>query len=239
MPESMPDLPAQAMQPTQPATPAAQRPRVATMPESMPELPRQPAQPAPAVALAEDVRTPAAPAAVKAALAAEPPPIPMPEAVRPAPEPREDPRIIVRAAVDEAVAPLYRSIQALQHRIEELERRPVAAPPLTTTAPMPYMAPAPVTHPQAAPAHVATPAPAAVAVAQPAYPVVQGQPQQVFATARQPAFDASAIDISFEMDGGLDGRRRKRRLVVTLVLGILVVFGGLFGALAMSYRPHG
>jgi hypothetical protein len=53
--------------------------------------------------------------------------------------------------------------------------------------------------------------------------------------------DIAAInrDVHIDMDGALDGSKRRRRLALTFVLLLLVVFGGLFGALAHSYTPHG
>jgi hypothetical protein len=57
---------------------------------------------------------------------------------------------------------------------------------------------------------------------------------------RAPILDVAAIerDASIHIDGAIDGRRRKVRLAVTFVLLLLVVFGGLFAALAYSYAPH-
>jgi hypothetical protein len=44
-------------------------------------------------------------------------------------------------------------------------------------------------------------------------------------------------DVRIHVDGGLDGRKRRFRLVLTLVLLLVVAFGGLFAALAQSYAP--
>ena len=150
----------------------------------------------------------------------------------PAPSPpREDPEPRIRAAVAEAVAPLNQIIRELQRRIEELERRP--APHATgafnvvpsATAPS---AAEPYRQPQAS-----YPGAIAVPVAAPSAPAV---------VARAPAltYDLAAIDrsVSVEMDGALDGRRRRRGLAIKFVLFLVIVFGSLFAALAYSYSPH-
>jgi hypothetical protein len=54
---------------------------------------------------------------------------------------------------------------------------------------------------------------------------------------RSLAYDP-AVDVHIDMDGAIDGRKRKRRTVGTLVFVIVVAFGGLFAALYSSYQPH-
>jgi hypothetical protein len=142
-------------------------------------------------------------------------------------EPREDPRVLVRAAVEEAVAPLHRALHALQQRIEELERRPVHA--ATAAAPAPAV-------------HAHTSAPAATQALAPVAPPARVHTQpQIFEAVMAPSTilaEAAAIDVTMEMGGALDGSRRRRRLLITFVLLLLIIFGGLFGALALSYQPH-
>ncbi len=178
----------------------------------------------------------------QAPVAVAPPPLPPPEpALSRAPahdssaEPREDPRRIARAAVDEALAPVQQTVRELLRRIEELERRPAqtvthvaaqaAAPPAVShAAPSPAMA-APYRQPQ--------PSYSSAMAAE--VPVVMGS-----LAPRPPVYDVKAIerDTNIEVDGAIDGRKRKRRLAITFVLLLLAIFGALFGALAYSYSPH-
>jgi hypothetical protein len=137
----------------------------------------------------------------------------------PAVAPAEDPRPIVRAAIDAAMVPVHQALRDLVRRVEELEKRPaVAAPPAAGAGPivretyrqsMPSYPPPVTTHAAVLP---------------------QGA-----------TLDLAAInrDVHIDMDGALDGSKRRRRLALTFVLLLLVVFGGLFGALAHSYTPHG
>jgi len=117
----------------------------------------------------------------------------------------------VRAAVEQAVAPLERTIRELQRRLEEVEQRP---------APAPVIMPAP-----------ALPAPRPV---QPTFANVN--------VAARP-IDVAAIERSVSLAPEMrefDGRRRRTRLVVAVVLGCLLVFASLFAAMAQSYtHTHG
>ena len=75
----------------------------------------------------------------------------------------------------------------------------------------------------------------AASVSMPPIPITVGS-----IAPRRPVLDVAAIerDASIQIDGALDGRRRKLRLALTFTLLLLVVFGGLFAALAYSYTPH-
>jgi hypothetical protein len=172
--------------------------------------------------------TPVAPAVVT------PPPLPVaPAHVSPPPlaqeparayretavAPAEDPRPIIRAAIDEAMVPVHQALRDLVRRVEELEKRPAV---------------------------VAAPAPAAGPIVRdayrqsmPSYPPPVTTHSAVLPQAA--TLDIAAInrDVHIDMDGALDGSKRRRRLALTFVLLLLVVFGGLFGALAHSYTPHG
>jgi hypothetical protein len=152
-------------------------------------------------------------------------------------EPHEDPRALVRMAVGEALAPVQQAFRDIQRRLDELERRPlvVAPAPVAPAPPIGAMRP-----PQAT-------VPGGVVVAGGDLPVsmvpvsVAPIPVTVGSLApRPPILDIAAIerDVNVNIDGALDGRRRKVRLVLTFVLLLLVVFGGLFAALANSYTPH-
>jgi hypothetical protein len=146
------------------------------------------------------------------------------------PLPREDAEIRVRATVAEAVAPLNQTIRELLRRIEDLERRPVPQPAAAVSV-------------AAAPPAVAMTA-EAYRQPQPSYPaaisVPAAPPSAPAVIARAPALDIAAIerDVHIDVDFALDGRRRRRRLAITFVLFLVVVFGGLFAALANSYTPH-
>jgi hypothetical protein len=126
-------------------------------------------------------------------------------------------RAQVRAAVDEAVVTLQRAFQnheralvEFKHRIEELERRHPAGGPSARPPPSAY--PVPIT---------------AVSVAPGAPPVAGALPSST---------DLSALDR--DVLAALEGRARRRHLVVTTVLIFVLLFGGLSIALALSYMPH-
>src|SRR5258708_2612725 len=178
---------------------------------------------------------------------------------------REDVEAMIRKAVADAVVTVLGEtrglMNALERRLDDLERRPApavapappmvgqAAPPpyATRAAPSPFVAPA-GPPPGAAPA-------GAVRVAQPvaqptAQPLVRTQalayvsaiPVSVLPipVSLSPVLDLKAIerDVHIEVDSALDGSKRKRRIVIFVVLFILVVFGGMFALLADSYAPH-
>ncbi|MGH7270029.1 MAG: hypothetical protein ACREJ3_06320 [Polyangiaceae bacterium] len=168
---------------------------------------------------AEEARTPNAPAdVVAAALAADP----TPDRAR-ATRPQEDPRLLIHAVAEEMLAPVYRAILDLKQRIEELERRPPPAP---------------------SPAQVSPPPSYAQAHGQPKIqqhiepqPRVFSAPASVIAPAGV-AHSPGDFDITVELDGALDGRRRKRRLALTFVLLLVMASGAMIAALVRSYQPH-
>jgi hypothetical protein len=140
-------------------------------------------------------------------------PPPLPEAVAaPAAAARDDVRPFVRSMVEQALAPMDRRMREMQLRLEQLENRPVPAP-----------------------AVVAAPAPAAM------YPRTYSNPQ-INRTAG-PTLDIAAIERSVKLGPEMDqfnGRRRRVRLALAVAFACLVVFGGLFLALAESYtHTHG
>jgi hypothetical protein len=174
--------------------------------------------------VASIVVTPPQPPVVERPHVVVPPPIPNIEPVvarAPAherqPEPRDDggdSSRVARAAITEALAPVQQTVRELLRRIEELEKRP--AQTVVTAAPAEgYRQP------------------------QPSYAGAIAVPINTSLAPRPPTLDIAAIerDTSIQVDGALDGRKRKRRLAITFVLLLLVVFGGLFGALAHSYTP--
>jgi hypothetical protein len=135
--------------------------------------------------------------------------------------PREDVRPIVRALVDRALSPIERAVRDLERRVEELEGRPPPAP----------VSPEPVR-------------PAALAGMPAVTPPVPTQAQGPYAAPRlpvgfpAPVHFAPATGPSLHLDAdfqGLDGRRRRRRLLAGVVVAIALAFGGLLAALAASY----
>ena len=150
----------------------------------------------------------------------------------------EDLRTIVREMIDHAVLPL-------QHRIAELERRPRAPSAAAIVVQQAAVTPA-------APAYALTPTPALVAsaaavpsapvtyasaMAAPAYPAPAVRAAPIVSTVPQVDIAALARDMPLDFDVPFDGRKRKRRTVMLLVLFLLAVFGGLAYLLVDSYTP--
>jgi hypothetical protein len=166
---------------------------------------------------------------------------PEPSSARPThpPPPILDPQD-VRALIEQAAAPLERQLREverrlgeMQRRLDEVERRPAAvgAPAaVASIAPVPSAAPAPRVL-SGFPGPVSSPVAATV--------------QAGVATAsRPPAISRPVIELApsvrpvpVETTDALviDGRRRKLRLALAVVGMLVVVFGGLFAALAESY----
>jgi hypothetical protein len=135
-------------------------------------------------------------------------------------------------AVGEALAPVQQAFRDIQRRLDDLERRPLVVGP----APV---APAPPVGAMRAPQ--ATLAGGVTAMGSDLPGSIAPIPVTLASLApRPPVLDVAAIerDASVNIDGAIDGRRRKLRLVLTFVLLLLVIFGGLFAALAYSYTPH-
>jgi hypothetical protein len=152
----------------------------------------------------------------------------------------EDLRAIVRAAMGESLVPVQQAFRDINRRIEELERRPaVTAPALIAAAPV---AAAATASPNAVAAPYRPPQATHPGGSMAPIPVTLGSlaPGPASLTPRAPILDVAAIerDASVTIDGAIDGRKRKVRLAITFVLLLLVVFGGLFAALAYSYQPH-
>jgi hypothetical protein len=140
---------------------------------------------------------------------------------------REENRIFVKAAVDDAIAPLALELRMLRTRIEDLERkRPTERP-----APLPAPVVAAVAPPPVAPLSIAPPAPA------PPTP-----PAQSFAFGAPPSsivpsellVPETNLSIDYELRA-VDGGRRRRRTAAAVGFAILVVIGGMLGAMALSY----
>ncbi len=226
-----PQLPATAVpSPPAPAVAAAPPPQ----PVAAPAAPQRKAGPATLIGVtpppyAVAAAVPAQPAVAEPALARAP-------ATPHRPEPQEDPRIFARAVIEEALVPVHNAFRDLQRRIEEIERRPLATAATVGAAHSPAAATA-----MATAAALQTP----YRAPQETYPGAGGSMAPIPVTLgsrapRPPILDIGAIerDTNVVIDGALDGRRRKTRLAITFVLLLLVVFGGLFAALAYSYQPH-
>lgn len=154
------------------------------------------------------------------------------------PAPSQDPRPIVKAAVDEAVTPLLRMVLDLQRRIEQLEQRPAAAaaaaPP--TAAPPKQVDPwasamaRPVSSPPPAmPAPAPPPAPARAPVARSPWALPEGP--------TGPTLDVAQInrDVPLDFDMPFDGARRRRRMAIGCVMVFVLSLGGLLAILVSSY----
>lgn len=135
----------------------------------------------------------------------------------------------VRAIVEDAIGPWQRASQNQQRtivellqRLQELERRIQPVGRAAVGAGLPNLAPASmppfaVAEPVGAGFGNATPAPLA------------------------PAPSAATIDLSSvdqRVIAALEGRSRRRHLIFTAVLVVVLLFGGLGIALALSYMPH-
>jgi hypothetical protein len=144
---------------------------------------------------------------------------------------RDEIRVVVRAAIDEAMAPVQHMLKDVEQRMGDLERR------LTDLERRPIQVEAVASPAAHAPARApSTPGPYAAAVALP--------PADVAArpAALAPRIDLKAIEQNVKLDPSelalLDGSRRKRRNVMLLVLFLLLLFGGMGYALARSYMPQ-
>ncbi|HXX66261.1 MAG TPA: hypothetical protein VEK07_03715, partial [Polyangiaceae bacterium] len=112
-------------------------------------------------------------------------------------------------------------------RLEDMERRiPAPARPPVGSG-LPNLAPSsmpPFVSAAATGVAVAPPTPAA-------FPVVIATPVPA-----SPSIDLSTVDQ--KVLAALEGRARQRHLIFTAVLVVVLLFGGLGIALALSYMPH-
>jgi hypothetical protein len=124
----------------------------------------------------------------------------------------------LQATIEAALAPMQRTLADLARRVEELERRPQAA------------------------ALIAASAAAAPRALMRSYPSLDaGGPPEIRMPARSHhSLDVAAIerDTSIVVDDALNGRSRRRRLVLALVFLFVALFGVLGYAVARSYAPH-
>jgi hypothetical protein len=121
-----------------------------------------------------------------------------------------------KTAVDMAMVPLTQVLSEILRRVEELERRAQAAPAMGYGAMPPARA------------------------AMPSYQAIDpGGISRVTAVAPK-ALDIRAIerDTSIVVDGALDGRNRRLKLILTFVFALIAVFAGLGFALIKSYAPQ-
>jgi hypothetical protein len=142
-----------------------------------------------------------------------------PDDIRRAVEIREDARVLLREALEEALAPLHYAVRNLERRLDTLETS--ASRSLGD-------------HGRADP-----PAPPPRAIPPPASVIVQNDPRDPFGSVVMasevvtipPAPRAPALDWE---TSPFDGARRKRRIALLFALMVLIVFGALFGALIWS-----
>jgi hypothetical protein len=123
------------------------------------------------------------------------------------PEPQDDVPPIVRKIVEQSTMPLGKAVRELQRRLEALEHR--SSLPAIATLPAPTAPPLPAYWSQTAPAPLQRP------------------------------IGVVAINRSVPSDPdmqALSGRHRRMRALLAVISVLIVVFGGLFGALAASYR---
>jgi hypothetical protein len=128
----------------------------------------------------------------------------------------------------------------LQRRVEELEKSATPVPPALKERIEHLRDPSAHGPPFHVPAAAVTP-PAPSPSTAPA-PSTDGWMPGISIV---PSFRPSAIPIveqdlslDFEIDNALDGRVRRRRIVVRLILFVLLVFGALLAAMAYSYSPQ-
>lgn len=166
----------------------------------------------------------ARPAAAKVADAAPPyPPLPAGHGAS-----GEELRAQIRAIVEEAVGPWQRALQNQQRtvlellqRLEDMERRIPSAARGVVGAGLPNLAPSSVPP---------------VAVMASSISAAPGPPMFSAASVASTAIELSSADQ--RVLAALEGRSRRRHLVLTSVLVIVLLFGGLGIAVALSYMPH-
>jgi hypothetical protein len=151
-----------------------------------------------------------------------------PDDIRRAVEIREDARVLLREALDEALAPLHYAVRDFERRLDALESAAARAP-----------APPPQHEYAHAPPPPVAPAQAPRAIPPPASVIVQNDPRDPFGSVVMasevvtipPAPRAPVMDWE---TSPFDGARRRRRVVVLFGLLVVIVFGALFGALIWS-----
>ncbi len=130
------------------------------------------------------------------------------------------------------VPPGENALAELQRRVEELERGPTAVPPdlqhridalKARAAQTP--GPAPVAH------RVSSTYPPPVIPTAAYARMVSGAPPPALSTTHD-------IPVDIDVDSRFDGRARRRRVILRFFLFILIVFGGLVGAMVYSYSPQ-
>ena len=204
----------QPRMPRPPALPSGSRPIV--VPRGSVAAPKGASAPPPTSVTRLAQPPPARPVSVEPP--ASPKTMPSLPSIVPPPKAPADALADRRAEVvtSEALAPILRTLEAMQLRIASLEkeleavRAPVAPVVALERQPLPA-APAPVV----ARAVVVPPPPATVAISIPV-------PIDVFVDDRELA--------------PFDGRRRRRNALAALAFFVLLALGGLLGSMALSYR---
>ena len=151
------------------------------------------------------------------------------ESVHRAHEIRDEARALLRQTLDEAMAPLHYELLELKRRLEELEKRPIAAPTpsparVAVAAPMATGATTTLTSPRAVDPFV-PPAPAPIRARQPT-------PIGMSAASRHRSSPMIEVDTS-----AFDGSKRARRVRILFGLLLVLLIGGLLIAMISSRVP--
>ncbi len=164
-------------------------------------------------------------------------------------EMRGEVRAIARVAVDEALAPLVKEIRELTAAVERERReraegdartlQSAAAVAKKTTLPGVSDAPPVAVIANSLPPQwvaVSVPAPSYVAelATTPTVPRVAPAPSPVAVVARAPDLSIDSGPLYEELQGMLDGARRRKRNGVLVALFLLLLVGGLFAAMVIS-----
>jgi hypothetical protein len=178
-----------------------------------------------------------------------------PTTPRAAPEMRDETRAIVQqamiqSAVDDALEPVMRTLEQMQRRMDDLERRIGASP-----SPAPAPAPARVAPIAAAPARVA-PAPSspalmpdyvpvlAPAAPAPAAPAPAPAPVSPSVVVKPPFPNGPVLDLvaieraSVDDDSPFNGARRRRRMVIITVFFFVLLVAGLIALLMYNRQVN-
>lgn len=172
----------------------------------------------------EDATVVARSPGLKSGEAVSPPPLPASYAAG-----GDELRSQIRTMIEEAVGPWQHALQNQQRtvlellqRLEDIERRIPSAARAVVGVGLPNLAPTSMPpFPSASPVGTALAHPTAAASA---------------AAGANPVVDLTSADQ--RILAALEGRSRRRHLVLTAVLVVVLLFGGLGIALALSYMPH-
>lgn len=142
---------------------------------------------------------------------------------------RNEARLMVRSALEEALAPLHYSIRDLERRLGDLERRPASAATPPTSAAAPGVGP-----PQALYVNPAAPAPEMRRMAR-SNPFAAAAPAEI--AAAPVVVPARQVSVPQDVVASFDGSRRRRRITIFFILALLLTIGALLAAMIGSRLP--